>query len=326
MTLLIQNPKSVNDIAEISTSVIQEIKKAIIGKDVILEKLMAAFLSSNGHVLLEDYPGLAKTKIAKCFSDTLGLDYKRIQFTPDLLPSDIIGGYIFNTKDNTFSLRKGPVFSQILLADEINRASPKTQSALLEAMQENQVTMEGEKISLPDPFIVIATQNPIEYEGTFPLPEAQLDRFILRLSIGYPSKEEEKRIIAQRNTQKIDSIELSPIINSEILVKSRQVVEDVFIHPDLQSYIVDIVTTTRDFHHIELGVSPRGSLALLKLSKAWAAIHGRDYVIPDDIKILIKDVLGHRMILDPNLWGNKFATSKILDEIISIIPVPVLSN
>jgi len=326
MTLLIQNPKSVNDIAEISTSVIQEIKKAIIGKDVILEKLMAAFLSSNGHVLLEDYPGLAKTKIAKCFSDTLGLDYKRIQFTPDLLPSDIIGGYIFYTKDNTFSLRKGPVFSQILLADEINRASPKTQSALLEAMQENQVTMEGEKISLPDPFIVIATQNPIEYEGTFPLPEAQLDRFILRLSIGYPSKEEEKRIIAQRNTQKIDSIELSPIINSEILVKSRQVVEDVFIHPDLQSYIVDIVTTTRDFHHIELGVSPRGSLALLKLSKAWAAIHGRDYVIPDDIKILIKDVLGHRMILDPNLWGNKFATSKILDEIISIIPVPVLSN
>lgn len=326
MEILEINPQSVNDVSVISKNVIEEIEKAVIGKNFILKKLMASFLSSNGHVLLEDFPGLAKTLIARCFSTVLGLDYKRIQFTPDLLPSDIIGGYIFNSKDNSFSLKKGPIFSQILLADEINRASPKTQSALLEAMQENQITLEGEKLILPEPFIVIATQNPIEYEGTFPLPEAQLDRFILRLSIGYPNKEEEKRIISQRNDLKTDYVNLMPIINTEILLKLRRIVEDVYLHPDLQSYIVDIVAMTRNHHQIELGVSPRGSLALLKLSKAWAAIHGRDYVLPDDIKILIKDVLGHRIILDPNLWGNNFASSKILDEIISSVPVPVLND
>ena len=316
--------ETVNDVASLSRNVIQEVKKVIIGKDLILNKIMAALLSSNGHILMEDYPGMAKTLIAKCFSETLGLDFKRIQFTPDLLPIDIIGGYVYNTKEETFTLRNGPIFSQILLADEINRASPKTQSALLEAMQEHQVTLEGNRLSLPDPFVVIATQNPIEFEGTFPLPEAQLDRFILRLSIGYPTKEQEKQIIAQRDDQKTDSIVLTPIINGDILKKLRRIVEDVYIHPDLQGYIVEIVSKTRDYKQIELGVSPRGSLALLKLSKAWAAIDGRGYVLPDDIKILIKDVLGHRIILDPNLWGNKFAISRILDEIIASVPIPVL--
>ncbi len=317
---------NVNEVAAKCRLITDEVEKAIIGKHETLMKLMAAFLSSGGHVLIEDFPGLAKTLMANSFSMALGLEFKRIQFTPDLLPGDISGGYVFNSQQNQFSLRKGPLFTHILLADEINRASPKTQSALLEAMQENQVSLEGESLKLPDPFIVIATQNPIEYEGTFPLPEAQLDRFIIRLSMGYPSLEEEHEMLARRTDRKQDTVSLNAVVDQAEFMSMRQAVENVYVNPDVQQYIVQIVAKTRRHRQVELGVSPRGSLALLKLSRAWAAIHGRDYVIPDDVKIVAHNVLEHRLILDPNLWGTKKAEWTVVEEIIQSVPVPVTSQ
>jgi len=318
-------PKTVDEVSEKCQLIIREVEKAVIGKQEVLKKIMAAFLSSGGHILLEDFPGLAKTLIASSFANVLGMDFKRIQFTPDLLPGDITGGFIFDSRQSQFVLRKGPMFTNILLADEINRASPKTQSALLEAMQERQVSLEGECLKLPDPFIVIATQNPIEYEGTFPLPEAQLDRFIIRLSIGYPNIEEEQEILMRRNERKQDIVQLSPVITPKEFLAMREVVENVFVDPDIQQYMVRLVAKTRNHRHVELGVSPRGSLALLKLSRAWAAINERDYVIPDDVKILAPDVLSHRMVLDPNLWGSKKSEMAIIDEVIQSIPIPLLS-
>lgn len=318
--------KTIKEVAEESRQIIHEVEKAIIGKQQILMKIMAALLSSGGHILLEDFPGLAKTLIANSFANVLGMDFKRIQFTPDLLPGDISGGFIFDSRQNQFILRKGPMFTNILLADEINRASPKTQSALLEAMQECQVSLEGDSLKLPDPFIVIATQNPIEYEGTFPLPEVQLDRFIIRLSIGYPSMEEEQEILMRRNLRKQDNVYLSQTTTPSAFVAMRKVVENVFVDPDIQQYIVQIVAKTRDHQHVELGVSPRGSLALLKLSRAWAAINNRDYVIPDDVKILAPDVLSHRMVFEPNLWGSKKSEMQVVDEVIQSVPVPIIST
>jgi len=317
---------TVDEVAAKSRLIVAEVEKAIIGKQDTLMKLMAAFLSSGGHILLEDYPGLAKTLIANSFAKVLGLDFKRIQFTPDLLPGDISGGFVFDSRQNQFTLRKGPLFTHILLADEINRASPKTQSALLEAMQEGQVSLEGECLKLPEPFIVVATQNPIEYEGTFPLPEAQLDRFLIRLSVGYPSLAEEQEILARRSERKQDAVSLSCVVTQAELISMRQAVENVYVDPDIQQYIVNIVAKTRHHRQVELGVSPRGSLALLKLCRAWAAIHGRDFVIPDDVKNLAQPVLGHRVILDPNLWGTKKAERTVIDEIIQSVPVPVTSH
>ena len=316
----------VEEIAEYCQKITNEVGKAVIGKQDILMKMMAAFLSTGGHVLLEDFPGLAKTLIANSFSIALGLDFKRIQFTPDLLPGDITGGYIFNNRENQFVLRKGPLFTNILLADEINRASPKTQSALLEAMQECRVSLEGESHPLPDPFIVIATQNPIEYEGTFPLPEAQLDRFLIRLSVGYPTMVEEQEMLSRRSGRKQDAVPLSAVITPEIFQGMRLGVENVFIEPDLQQYIVQLIAKTRQHKQVELGVSPRGSLALLKLSRAWAAINGREFVLPDDIKTFAQPALSHRIILDPNLWGTKKADSSLIEEILKSTPVPVLKN
>src|SRR5512133_381337 len=222
MTIENPSPMSIEQVAEVSAKVVQEVEKAVVGKREVLNLMMAAFLASGGHVLLEDYPGLAKTLIANSFAKALGMEFKRIQFTPDLLPGDITGGYVFDSEHNRFTLRQGPIFANILLADEINRASPKTQSALLEAMQEGQVTLEGESLKLPDPFIVLATQNPIEYEGTFPLPEAQLDRFIVRLSVGYPSLEEEQEILARRSARKQDAFALSAVISPAIFQGMRQ--------------------------------------------------------------------------------------------------------
>jgi len=314
----------VDTLAENAQLIIQEVEKAVIGKHETLKKLLAAFLCPGGHVLLEDYPGLAKTLIANSFAAALGLNFKRIQFTPDLLPGDITGGFIFDTRQNTFVLHEGPLFSQILLADEINRASAKTQSALLEAMQEFQVTLEGETLKLPEPFIVIATQNPIEYEGTFPLPEAQLDRFLIRLSIGYPSLEEEQQILARRNERKQDSCVLTAVITPDTFMTMRQTIENVYISPDIQNYICQLVAKTRRYKQIELGASPRGSLALLKLSRAWAAIHGRDFVLPDDVKTFAQCALSHRIILDPNLWGSKITGMDVMNELIQSVPVPVV--
>jgi MoxR-like ATPase len=318
------NSLKIEQVAELSARVIQEVEKAVIGKHEILNLIMASLLSSGGHILLEDYPGLAKTLVANSFATALGMNFKRIQFTPDLLPGDITGGYVFESSQNRFMLRKGPIFTNILLADEINRASPKTQSALLEAMQEYQVTLEGETQALPDPFIVIATQNPIEYEGTFPLPEAQLDRFMVKLSIGYPSAVEEDEILKRRSERKKDQVSLDPIISPEIFLAMREAVEGVYVDADVRRYMVDLSARTRTHRMVTVGASPRGSLALLKLTRAWAAIQGRNYVVPDDIKAFIQPVLAHRIMPDPSLWDTRKSENTIFDEITRTVPVPVL--
>jgi len=277
-----------------------------------------------GHVLLEDYPGLAKTLIANSFATTLGLACKRIQFTPDLLPGDITGGYVYDRAESRFELRRGPLFANVVLADEVNRASPKTQSALLEAMQELQVTLEGETIRLPEPFVVIATQNPIEYEGTFPLPEAQLDRFLVKLAVGYPTPAEEQEILRRRRERRHDYFDLETVTDAREMLALRRVVEEVYIDPDLESYIVALVSATRQSRQVVVGASPRGSLALLKLSRARAAMQGRAYVLPDDVKAFVLPALVHRLILEPDLWMKQHAAEDVLLELLSSVPVPVL--
>ena len=317
---------SIAQVAARSDQIIREVERAIVGKRTLLEQIMAAILVPGGHVLLEDYPGLAKTLIAKSFATALGLDFKRIQFTPDLLPGDITGGYVFDREQNHFVLRKGPVFANIILADEINRASPKTQSALLEAMQEYQVTLEGETMALPQPFIVLATQNPIEYEGTFPLPEAQLDRFIMKLGVGYPTPDEEQEILRRRRSRGQDAVNLARVTNADELGAMRAAVEEVYIEPDLERYIIDLVDATRHRRQVAVGASPRGSLALLKLTRAWAAIQGRDYVLPDDIKRFVQPALIHRLILQPDLWMTRQAAEQVLADIVRMTPVPVVAD
>ena len=314
----------VAEVAELSNRVIQEVERAIVGKREVLQKIMAAMLTSGGHVLLEDYPGLAKTLIANSFATALGLSFKRIQFTPDLLPGDITGGYIYDRASSQFILRQGPLFANIILADEINRASPRTQSALLEAMQEYQVTLEGETMHLPQPFIVLATQNPIEYEGTFPLPEAQLDRFIMKLSVGYPTPKEEQEILRRRRERRTDATDLQPVTDAAGLIAMREAVEEVYIDPDLEAYIVNIITETRRHRKVTVGASPRGTLALLKLARAWAALHGRSYVLPDDVKLFVLPALSHRLLLEPDLWTDRTAGNDVLGDIIRAVPVPVV--
>jgi MoxR-like ATPase len=316
----------ITKVASLSKEVIIEVERAVVGKRVELEKIMTALLVPGGHVLLEDYPGLAKTLVANSFATALGMAFKRIQFTPDLLPGDITGGFIFDRANNQFILRKGPIFANVILADEINRASPKTQSALLEAMQEFQVTLEGETTRLPEPFITIATQNPIEYEGTFPLPEAQLDRFIMKLSIGYPSREDEQVIIRRRRERKTDAFDLQPVIDAAGLMEMRKAVEDVYVDPDIEQYIVDLILATRSHRQVVVGASPRGSLALVKLSRAWAAIQNRSFVLPDDIKRFFLNVVSHRLILEPDLWTVRKATDKVIQDVLNSVPVPVIKG
>jgi MoxR-like ATPase len=313
-------------VAELSDRVLKEVERAIVGKREVLEQIMAAVLTAGGHVLLEDYPGLAKTLIANSFATALGLTFKRIQFTPDLLPGDITGGYIYDRTQNQFSLRKGPLFANIILSDEINRASPKTQSALLEAMQEYQVTLEGETMRLPSPFIVIATQNPIEYEGTFPLPEAQLDRFIMKLAIGYPDPKDEQEILRRRRERRQDDFSLEPVIDSKTLLAMREAIEDVHVDADVERYIVELTRATRTHRYVAVGASPRGALALLKLSRTWAAMKGRGYVLPDDVKLFALPALSHRLILEPDLWTERHATTEIVTELLRLVPVPVIQN
>jgi len=310
-------------VSELSRQVVTEVERAVVGKRELLEMIMAAVLAG-GHVLLEDYPGLGKTLIARSFASVLGLDFKRIQFTPDLLPGDITGGYIFNRTKNKFELRQGPVFTNILLADEINRASPKTQSALLEAMQEGQVTMEGESLKLPEPFLVLATQNPIEYEGTFPLPEAQLDRFMLKLTVGYPSLEEEKEILQRRRERKQDELSLRQITKPKQLLEMRAALETVHVDPDLESYISALVHATRTDRHVAVGASPRGSLAFLKMARAHAALAGRDYILPDDIKHFAVPVLSHRLLLQPEYWMSHQVNGDVIRDVLNNTPVPVI--
>lgn len=299
----------------------QEVGKAIVGKRSVLEKVMITILS-DGHLLLEDVPGLAKTLMAKSFAASLGCKFTRVQFTPDLLPADITGTHVFDRKSSDFVLRKGPVFTNILLADEINRAPPKTQAALLEAMQEKQTTLEGETFTLPAPFVVLATQNPIEYEGTYPLPEAQIDRFLMRIDIGYPTSKEEKEIIDRRKARRKDDVDIGKMANPELVIEMQSAVEDVHVDDDIEEYIVEIVGRTRKHPQVEIGSSPRGSLALFKLSKARAAIYGRDFVIPDDVKDVAVPGLAHRLILKPDPWIKGVRTESIVSSVLEKVPVP----
>jgi MoxR-like ATPase len=315
----------IDEVPTLSNQIITEVERAIVGKTLLLKKIMAAVLAG-GHILLEDYPGLGKTLIAKCFATALGLEFKRIQFTPDLLPGDITGGYIYDRTTNRFELRKGPIFANIILADEINRASPKTQSALLEAMQECQVTLEGETMKLPKPFTVMATQNPIEYEGTFPLPEAQLDRFIMKLSVGYPLPEEEQEILRRRKKRQQDEIELNGVTDREEVLSMQRAIEGVYLDPDLERYMVDLANKTRQDARVSVGSSPRGPLALLKLSMAHAAMEGRDYVIPDDVKGFASPALIHRLILVPELWMKSGAAGDVIEDVLGSVSVPVIDG
>lgn len=304
---------------EVTRALKDNVGKVIVGKDEIIQMLLAA-LVAGGHVLLEDAPGTGKTVMTKAIAKSLSADFNRIQFTPDLLPSDITGMNIFKQKEGEFQFIKGPVFANIILADEINRATPRTQSSLLECMEEKQVTVDGVTYSLEEPFLVIATQNPIETAGTFPLPEAQLDRFMMKLSVGFPSKEEEIHMISRFMSENpMDS--LKPVCTKEDLMEMRKECQKVFIHPELKEYIVNLVQATRSHPSVALGVSPRGTLAFVKVLKVYAAMNDRNYVIPEDIKKLARPVMAHRMITYSSVASNKTEES-ILDGILSDTAVP----
>jgi MoxR-like ATPase len=301
--------------------VLAALEKVVVGKRSALHLLLAAILA-DGHVLIEDVPGLAKTAIARATAQTLGLPFKRVQFTPDLLPADLTGSFIFNQRSLSFEFRRGPIFTQLLLADEVNRAAPKTQSALLEAMQEHQVTVEGETFPLSRPFLVIATQNPIELDGTFPLPEAQLDRFLIRLDLGYPEEADEQEILRRRRESRTDAVDLDKLLDPQALRDMQAALEDVFVEPSIERYIVAVVRATRGDSRISLGGSPRASLALMKLSRALAALNGRSFVTPDDIKAAAVPVLAHRLILRPEHWGSRISTSGVVRELLDRVATP----
>jgi MoxR-like ATPase len=301
--------------------VLDEVGKAIVGKRETAERVLLAVLC-DGHVLLEDFPGLAKTLLAKSFAAALGCTFRRIQFTPDLLPADITGTYVHDRKAGEFLLRKGPVFTNVLLADEINRAPPKTQSALLEAMQERQTTLEGETHRLPHPFVVLATQNPIEYEGTYPLPEAQIDRFLLRLALGYPSAAEEIEILRRRRQRGTDDVAVGAVLSPDAVAAMQRGLESVHLDEAVEQYAVEIVTRTRRHPQVEVGSSPRGSLALMKLSRARAAVRGRDFVLPDDVKEVAIPGLAHRLVLKPDPWIKGVQGGSVVAEILEKLPVP----
>jgi MoxR-like ATPase len=311
----------IGEASETCQQVVNQVKKVIVGKEQVLEKVMLAVLA-NSHILFEDYPGLAKTLMARSFAMSMGCEFSRIQFTPDLLPADITGTYIYNVKTSDFELRRGPVFTNVLLADEINRAPPKTQAALLEAMQERQATLDGKTHPIKDPFIVIATQNPIEYEGVYPLPEAQLDRFLLRLQLGYPNRMEEVEILKRRMERAQEDILLEPVADGETILALQKTVEGIHVDDDVLGYVTDIVQATRVQRQVEVGASPRGSLAIFKLARARAVFHGRDYVIPDDVKEVAAPALVHRMIMKAESWVKGVDPRQMIDEILKTIPVP----
>jgi len=309
------------EVGEVCSRVLAEVGKVVVGKRGVVEKFLVALLA-RGHVLIEDYPGLAKTLMAKTLAQALGLEFKRVQFTPDLLPADITGSYVFNQRTGSFELRRGPVFTNILLADEINRAPPKTQSALLEAMQERQVTLDGVTYKLEEPFFVIATQNPIEFEGVYPLPEAQLDRFAMRLRVGYPSEEEEVEILRRRIARGSDEIRVEVAASREDVLSMQKAVEKVHVDEGVLRYIVSVVRATRQHPRVEVGVSPRGAETLMKLSRALAALRGRDYVIPDDVKELAADALAHRLVLKTEQWVRGVEPESVIADAVSAVPVP----
>jgi len=314
---------TVTDISQVCKQLVDEVGTVVVGKKNMLKYVILGILT-DGHILFEDYPGLAKTLTAKTFSSAMGCKFSRVQFTPDLLPADITGTYVYSQKTGDFKLIRGPIFTDVLLADEINRAPPKTQAALLEAMQERQTTLEGETYPLGRPFLVMATQNPIEYEGTYPLPEAQIDRFIMRLSVGYPDEPEEQEILHRMEHGDIHDMEVKKVVDPERIIEMQEAIKQVYIDDDIQNYIVKLVQITRSEPRVEVGISPRGSIALFKLSKAHAAFYGRDYVVPDDVKNVAVPALAHRLILKPESRVRGVNPENIVKEILNTIPVPTV--
>jgi MoxR-like ATPase len=304
-----------------SERVLAEVEKAVVGKREALELVLLAILA-DGHVLIEDFPGLAKTLIARSFAQVFDLDFKRIQFTPDLMPSDVTGSSIFNQKEGQFEFRPGPIFANLLLADEINRAPAKTQAALLEAMQERQVTADGFRHRLEAPFLVLATQNPLEYEGTYPLPEAQLDRFLLRLGVGYPSRDEEWQLVEDRLARRTDDVSLQQVVDRQRLLALQAALEQVHVSSSVGFYMVDLVTSTRRNGRVLVGASPRGTLALMKLARGRAALQGRDFVIPEDVKAVAVPALSHRLSLRPELWVQKVRAEDVVRDCLESVPAP----
>jgi MoxR-like ATPase len=315
---------TLEEVADRASRVLDEVERAIVGKRPALELALCAMLA-DGHVLIEDFPGLGKTLIARSFAVVTGTRFSRVQFTPDLMPSDVTGGSIFNQRTSEFEFRPGPVFTNVLLADEINRAPPKTQAALLEAMQERQVTTEDRTRALQRPFLVLATQNPIEYEGTYPLPEAQLDRFLIRMSVGYPSPEDEWDMLARRLERHEDEAELRPVVDRDELVGMQQAAEHVQVSDAVGRYIVALVSATRDSPSVQVGASPRGTLAIMKLSRVKALLDGRDFVVPDDVKAVAVPALAHRLALRPELWVQRVQPEDVVRECMRAVPVPTTS-
>jgi MoxR-like ATPase len=313
--------RKLDEVAERAGRVLDEIERAVVGKRSALELALCAMLA-DGHVLIEDYPGLAKTLIARSFAVVTGTRFSRVQFTPDLMPSDVTGASIFNQRTSEFEFRPGPVFTNVLLADEINRAPPKTQAALLEAMQERQVTTEDRTRALERPFLVLATQNPIEYEGTYPLPEAQLDRFLIRMRVGYPSPEDEWHILSSRLERREDEAELRPAVDREELIEMQRAVEYVHVSEAVGRYIVALVSATRESPSVQVGASPRGTLALMKLARVKAVLDGRDFVVPDDVKAIAVPALAHRLALRPELWVQHVQPEDVVLECLNSVPVP----
>jgi MoxR-like ATPase len=307
-------------VRSIAERVIENVEKVILGKDQEVRLTMVALLCE-GHLLIEDVPGVGKTMLARAIARSIGCTYRRIQFTPDMLPSDVTGVSVFNQKTQEFEFRPGPLMAQIVLADEINRATPKTQSAMLEAMEERQMTVDGRTYEMERPFLVLATQNPIEYEGTFPLPEAQIDRFMMRLRLGYPEKRHEIEILDKQARRHPIEL-LDQVVSVEELVAAQEATKDIYIDDAVKEYIVDLVTVTRDHPDVYLGASPRGSLAVFRAARAWAAINGRDFVLPDDVKFLAEPTLAHRLIVSPSARIKNVDTRQIIEDALSHTPVP----
>jgi MoxR-like ATPase len=316
---------TIDEVADRSRQIVAEVERAIVGKRAALELALLAILA-DGHLLIEDVPGLAKTLVARSFAAVAQLEFKRIQFTPDLMPSDVTGSFIYNQRTGDFDFRPGPVFANFLLADEINRAPAKTQAALLEAMQERQTTIEGECFPLPAPFIVMATQNPIEFEGTYPLPEAQLDRFLLRMAIGYPTPDEEWQVLQRRIERRADAVDLRPVVDGPTLAAMQQAIEGVHVSPAVGHYMVALVAATRHSPQVQVGASPRGSLALLKLARCRAALAGRDFVIPEDVKAIAVPALAHRLTLRPELWVRRVRPETVVEGLLAEVPTPPTSD
>ena len=312
---------TIEELSQQAERILDEVERAVVGKRDALELVLLGILA-DGHVLIEDFPGLAKTLTARAFAQVTSIGFTRIQFTPDLMPSDVTGSSIYNQRDGDFEFRPGPIFTNLLLADEINRAPPKTQAALLEAMQERQVTIEGMTHQLAPPFLVLATQNPIEYEGTYPLPEAQLDRFMLRVGVGYPGREDEWEVLERRLARATDEVELEPVVGRDELIEMQRAIEQVHVDRSVGLYMVDLVAATRSAPGIQVGASPRGSLALLKLSRCRAALAGRDFVIPEDVKAVAVPALAHRLSLRPELWVQRLRPEDLVLELLDRVPTP----